>query len=242
MSRSPTETGRPYHVSYDAALVEEAVLRAEGRLTVDERGAFRAERDGIYGDADPDQRELRFEELHGRWFQWLGLDRPLHRALAEQPELPHRSRACRVLRATTRRDEMADLAQEAGSDVPSIVLRLRPDSLIEDGGPVALLRDELAHVGDMLEPGFGYRRELPSSAQGPGGDRLRARYRAVWDATIAGRLFRRGLFDRGACDARLASFVHAFTTLGARAETAFAAWFSCARPTHAEITAFALDP
>jgi hypothetical protein len=242
MSRSHTEAEPPYRVAYDAALVEEAVLRAEGRLTAEERGAFRAERDRIYGDADADQRELRFEELHGRWFQWLGLDRPLHRALSEQPELMRGSRACRVLRARARREETADLAEEPGSEGPSIVVRLCPESLLDPDRLAALLRDELAHVADLLDPDFGYRRDLPPAAQGPRGDRLRARYRAVWDATVTGRLSRRGLADPSARDQRLAAFVHAFAAGEARAAAAFDGWFSCPRPTHAAILAFALDP
>jgi TorA maturation chaperone TorD len=240
MSGSPERAEPRYPVSYEAALVEEAVLRAETRLKGEERRTFRSERDRIYQDPDPDQRELRFEELHGRWFQWLGLDRPLHRALSEEPELLRRSRACRVLRATARREEMADLADEAGCGVPSIVLRLRPESLLDDGRLRALLRDELAHVADLLDPAFGYRRE-PSPAEGAGGD-WRARYRAAWDATVAGRLSRRGLLDPAACESRRGAFLQKFAMLGPRAEEAFTAWFSSVRPTHAAILAFARDP
>jgi hypothetical protein len=91
------ETASAFRIAYDASLVEETVLQAEGRLGKTEAAAFRGERNRIYGAEDPDEREARFEELHGRVFLRLGLDRPLHEALAERPQLLHRARGCRVL-------------------------------------------------------------------------------------------------------------------------------------------------
>ena len=96
-----------FRITYDAALVEESVLLAERRLSVAEAATFRAERDRIYDVDEPDEREARFEELHGRFFLQLGLDRPLHEVLAERPELLLRTRRCRVLPAVSRQEEMA---------------------------------------------------------------------------------------------------------------------------------------
>ena len=128
LSESPPIVPSSYKVMYDASLVEEAVLRAEPRLPGPRRSVFRGERDRLYDVADPDEREARFEELHGRWFIQLGLDRPLHRTLAEQPMLLQRSRCCRVLRAVSGKDEMADVMVEAGTEAETtLVVRLRPE-------------------------------------------------------------------------------------------------------------------
>jgi hypothetical protein len=57
-----------------------------------------------------------------------------------------------------------------------------------------LLRHELMHVADMLDPAFGYERSLPTSDDGPSADNIvRDRYRVLWDVTIDGRLARAGL-------------------------------------------------
>lgn len=226
-------------ISFDASLAEEAVLLAEPGLSDAEREAFRSERDRIYDASEPEERDARFEELHGRWFVRLGLDRPLYEALAERPELLGGGRSCRVLRAATRQQELADLCLETGHSEPTIVLRLRPETLLGARALLELLRRELSYVADMLDPGFGYRPELEASNLGAAHDRLlRERYRVVWDATIDGRLVRRGWLPSGVADSRRAEFVRAFASLGDEASAAFASWFERQRPTHAEIAAF----
>lgn len=230
-----------YAVSYDARLVEESVLRAETRLAAPERAAFRSERDRLYEVGPAEEREARFEELHGRWFIQLGLDGPLHRALKEQPALQERTRACRVLRARGRADQAADLANEAGSQVPTLLIHLCSESLLDGTGLERFLRRELAHAGDMLDPAFGYRRELP--AHDPVlGTLLRQRYRVVWDASIDGRLVRRGLLEGSVRDARFAEFAQTFPMLGPRAESTFTAWFEGENTTHGAIVDFVLGP
>jgi hypothetical protein len=228
-------------VSYEAVLVEEAVLRAEGGLGAAERAAFRRERDRLYAVADADEREARFEELHGRWFTRLGLDRPLHTALGERPEITLAVAACRVGRAPSRREETADLLGAPG-EPPTLLVGLRPESL-SDPGLVHHLRHELGHVADMLDPAFGYERSLPGT---PGGaafeNLLRERYRAVWCASLDGRAARRGHAAGGALAKRRAEFARAFPMLGPEADEALQLWFAEPRPTHAAIVAFILSP
>ena len=128
----------------------------------------------------------------------------------------------------------------------------------------ALLRHELTHVGDMLDPAFGYERALPPSDVGPSGDNiLRDRYRVLWDVTIDGRLARAS-HDRcsvrlpfggpqgrqpdraGHADAtrtaRWQEFTATFPMLGDRSGAAFDDWFDRIRPTHAALAAFAQAP
>ena len=230
-------------VSYDAALVEEAVLRAEGLLDASQRAAFRFERDRLYEVRDAEERGARFEELHGRWFLFLGLDRPLHQALSERPVLLQETGVCRVLRASSITEELADLFGPPvadGPSTPTLVVRLCPESLLD--GPLLLqrLRHELGHVADMLDPEFGYERELPSSGGDPAADGLlRQRYHAAWDATIDGRLCRRGLLPATAREACRRMFARAFAALGAGAPEVFQRFFDDPRPTHAAIMAVA---
>lgn len=236
-----------YRVTYDAALVEEAVLLAERHLRAADAATFRAERDRVYGVHDPDEREARFEALHGRWFIQLGLDRPLHEVLGEFPELLERTRGCRVLPAICPRDEMADVRAEVGApaaaSLPTIVARLRPQLLLDQEAARELLRSELLHVADMLDPAFGYRNELPSVELDPAVLSLhRERYRVLWDTTIDGRLRRGGRLGAKARAARLAEFARAFPMLSEGAETAFAPWFDGPRPSHAAMVAFIQEP
>lgn len=234
-----------FRIDYDAVLVEEAVLLAERTLERSDRVRFRAERDRVYEAAPGDQREVRFEEMHGRWFLRLGLDRPLHHAFSAQPDLMLRTWSCRVGPARSGREEMADL-REAGSEPvcrASILIRLRPESFLDPERLATFLDHELQHVADMTDPAFGYRTELPASDAGPAHENLlRDRYRAVWDATIDGRLFRRGLLAEASPEACRAEFARAFPMLETRTEEHFRRWFDDPGPTHGAIAAFVLDP
>jgi hypothetical protein len=235
-----------FHVTYDAGLVEASVLLAERRLSTADAATFRAERDRIYDADEPDEREARFEELHGRFFLQLGLDRPLHEALAYRPEFLLRTRGCRVLPAFSRQEETADLRAEVdvpAERTPTIVVRLRPQALLDHEALRTLLHRELLHVADMLDPAFGYIRELPSVETDPAAvNLLLERYRVVWDATIDGRLYREGRLGTWARAARLAEFRGTFPMLKERAETSFAPWFDGPRPSHAAIVAFIQEP
>ena len=242
----PAGLAKEFRIAYDAVLVEESVLLAERRLSPAEAATFRAERDRIYDVGDPDEREARFEELHGRFFIQLGLDRPLHEVLTDRPELLLHARGCRVLPAISRQEEMADVRVEVGAPAgvpPTIVVRLRPQSLLDQGALPTLLRRELLHVADMLDPAFGYLRELPGIDTDPAMmNLLRERYRVLWDVTIDGRLCRGGLLGTRARAARLSEFARTFPMLGESAELAFAPWFEGPRPTHGAIVAFIQEP
>lgn len=246
---APPPPARPpaaFPTTYDAGLVEESVLLAESGLPPAEAAAFRAERDRIYEVDEPDEREARFEALHGRFFLRLGLDRPLQEALAERRALLVRSRGCRVLRAVSRTEEAADVRRELDADpaaAPTIVIHLRPQSLLDPAALHTLLRRELLHVADMLDPAFGYVRELPGADPDPAASHLlRDRYRVVWDASIDGRLSREGFLGPEARADRRRDFTRAFRMLRERAEAAFARWFDGPLPTHATILAFVREP
>ncbi len=232
-------------IDYDAGLVEAAVLLAEHGLSRAETARFRSELDRIYECADEDEREARFEEFHGRFFIELGLDRPLHAVLAEYPDSLRRASGCHVLRAVAARDEGADLRDQLspesppGRPMPVLVFRLRPESLLDPGRLASFLRHELQHVADMLDPAFGYERELPVQGADPARTNLlRERYRLVWDATIDGRLAARHGIEVKLCEGRRSAFVRAFPALGDGAERALERWLGEPSPTHAAILEF----
>lgn len=233
----------PY-VRIDPGLLEEATFLAL-------RGCadllpFDRERVRLYAIADPEERERRFRALHAAWFARLGLDAPLRHALGEQPSIPARTRACLVARAWRPRDEGADLHvadNPAERGAVTLVVRLQPESFAEPGRLLVLLRHELQHVADILDPRFGYEPGIPSDDSDPARRRLVLdRYAVLWDITVDGRLSRRGRAADGAEAARRREFESAFPVLGARAGEAFARFFAEEAPTHKALAAFARDP
>ncbi|MBI2833095.1 MAG: hypothetical protein HYX76_01540, partial [Acidobacteria bacterium] len=88
-----------------------------------------------------------------------------------------------------------------------------------------------------------YRRSLPPSEAGAAYDHLlRNRYRAVWDATIDGRLVRAGLRPASVREERLLDFRRAFPGLAERASQEFSRWFDAPRATHDQIVEFITAP
>lgn len=235
-------------IMYASDLVEEAVLLAERTAPAVEVRAFRCQRDRIYAVTDEEAREARFQSLHLQWFARLELNRVIEHVVSERTDVIQRVSHGRVRRALTRKDEGADLVDEmtpggAGSGIPTLVLRLRPTTLLEPDFLAPLLHHELTHVADMLDPAFGYERALPASEDGPSADNiLRERYRVVWDTTIDGRLARAGLGSGSARAARWQEFAAAFAMLGDRRGSAFERWFNETQPRHTEILAFATAP
>ena len=256
-----------FRVHYDLGLVEESVLCAVRARPRGGQATFHRERDLLYEVADPDQREIQFERFHRRWFLSLRLNAPLDRALAELPSLVGTTAGCWVLRVASRKDEMADLVRRptdgssvgptaaapeplafprssrAEKDDPAIVVRLCPETLLDPDGLLGLLRHELMHLTDMLDPRFGYQQELYASEAGPSYDNLvRERYRIVWAATIDGRLARQNLLPSSGREQRLREFARAFPMLADAIELEFGRWFDARDPNHHQILAFAQDP
>jgi hypothetical protein len=115
-------------------------------------------------------------------------------------------------------------------------------TILDDQITRALLRHEMMHVRDMLDPAFGYERSLPSDTGALTETTLRDRYRVLWDVTIDGRLALAGHPSDRARVQRLREFEAAFPMLGGDAPVAFDAWFGRRRPTHDELLAFARTP
>lgn len=226
-------------VEYEARLVEAAVLAAlssgaDGR-------SFRAERDPLYEIPDAEAREAAFKTFHARWFVRLHLDRPFRETLAERPEIAARCGRCLVARAAAARDESADLLV-APDRHPTVLIQVTPETVAAPARLRPLLRHHLLHVGDMLDPGFGYEPRLGAPPRGDGQDHLlRDRYRVLWDTWVDGRLRRLGHAPPSVRAERLRDFARAFPELEGETPAAFERFFGAPECTHAELLRFAQE-
>ena len=232
-------------LEFEPLLIEEAVCRALRGHPLEWR--FRIERDPIYAVVDAEQRERAFQRVHLAWFQRLGLDRAVSLLLAEQREAFAQVERILVLAAASARAEGAELfvQTESRSGCPRrrLVLRLRPETLCDPQRSRWLLRHELLHIADMLDPAFGYAPRLPEDCSLPAYARLlRDRYRVLWDTTIDGRLARRGWANPEARAQRAFEFRAVFPMLGERLAEVFDAWFDGERPSHGQLVDFARAP
>ena len=230
----------PEFIRYEPRFIEDVLfyaLRGHAR----ER-EFQRERNRLYGIADPDERESGFQKLDQEWFTRLELGAPVDRAIGEQPLVSERLTHCLVARAPGRKEECAELFVNPEKTATACIF-LQPQSLLNAAALLALLRHELLHIADMLDPAFGYEPTLPAAEGGPTHDRLLAeRYRILWDATIDGRLARRGWAPESARGEHLAEFSRAFSMLGDDTERIFSRFFNSESPAHAELAAFAYNP
>jgi hypothetical protein len=245
-------------VEFHPRLIEETVWNAvRGR---GDAGLFHRERETIYREPDPEARDHDFSRLCLAWFERLDLEKPIARALADVAHGLDAGRglvtagglatagglnaARRILfvPATSAKREAAELFVTAGGEF-TVVVALRPETLADGAAALTLLRGELLHVADMLDPAFGYEPRLPAQPAGPAHDRrLQDRYRVLWDCSIDGRLARLGHVPPVSRDARLREFQRAFACLGECAEPCFERLHSGPRPRHRELVALAADP
>ncbi len=239
--------GEGFQLGYDPRLVEGAVLLAI-REHPQERD-LRGHLDRIYELQDAEDREAAFQAFHAEWFARLGLGTPIELAFEERPQLSASTRGCVVAPAMTRKEEGTDLfvaQQDDGGDGTqrrSIGIQLRPESFLDPDFLLGLLRHEFLHIADMLDPAFGYQPALTQPDGGPMPKRLlQERYRALWDATIDGRLVREGRAQVRWREHRLRDFAQAFPMLGEQTEEAFARFFDTPFHTHFQLLSFAHSP
>jgi hypothetical protein len=235
---------RAVKVDLELSLVEEAVWLA---LRDEAADAFHVQREALYEIADAEDRDRAFSQLSLAWFGRLGLRRLLETVLAERPRIAQAVALCTVSRATRAREEGAELYVQPHPKGPApedrrLHIRLRPETLVDAPAARSLLRSELLHVADMLDPAFGYEPRLSPSDAGPTHDRLLLeRYGALWSTTVAGRLVRAGMLPPTARGAALSRFASAFPAL-AGSESPFERFFCRERPTHVELVEFAQAP
>jgi hypothetical protein len=224
-------------IEFHPRLVEEAVWWAiRGHAG---ESAFHAQREAIYGEPDPEAREAAFARLGARWFRRLGLDGPVHQALAERPDVLAAARRVRCDPAMRGSQEGAEVYVAEPSE-RTVLIRVRPGTLLDRSAALELLRRELLHVADLLDPDFQYDRSSPPRALGPGqAGLLRERYRALWNASVDGRLLGEGKLRGEGLGPGREEFRRAFAFLGPEADALYDRVLSGLRPTHPELCALA---
>jgi len=242
---NPMEAGRfPLPVELDPSLVEEAVLLA---LRGQPGNRYWRAREEAYALREEEEREAAFRRLARGEFEALDLGAPLRQALAEEPLVTQKVARCRAVRTPSGREEGAELfvRSDAGPEARSertLAVFLRPASFSRPGELLMLLRHELVHVRDMVDPRFGDDPSLPSVDGGPMRVKLALqRYRVLWDTVIDGRLFGSGRAGPRAREVRRAEFAAAFGTLG-KSDQEFERWFGMSAPTHQGLLEYALEP
>ncbi len=189
----------------DGQLVENAVFRAmqarEKDCRAAEHAAYRRRIDAVYDEdahtgTGTDARDAALRRLHGQMFDELGFHDVLQEVTDAVPLLQEGVELVSIETAERRSAEGAELFVRAddaehGAVVRTLVIRLCPESFGDLDRLRARLTRELQHVADMLDPGFGYRPDLGTSAATAAQRNLiRDRYAVLWDVSIEGRLAR----------------------------------------------------
>jgi hypothetical protein len=169
---------------FEPRLMEDAVGASLARQPM-LAARYRADVEVLYDDVPLDEREPAFARLHATWFESLELDRPLRAIFKEFPVIVAAALEVVVAQADRRRDEGAVLAPRT----MRLGLRLTPARFTNSDALSCLMRHELTHVGDMLDPEFGYPDRPPNGATA-GENLIRDRYRLLWDLSVDGRLAR----------------------------------------------------
>ncbi len=180
-------------IEYEQSLVETAVflaVRRDERLECELHQAV----DPLYKIPDEELRQREFVPVFRDFFTKLRFDRLISGLLAERPLIGELVDRCVVREAARRKAQSAELlvqsdkvGEERGGQ--TLVIQLCPQSFIETGRFITLMRRELLHVADMLDERFAYLRETFSGE--PSRQNLqRDRYRVLWDIYVEGRLER----------------------------------------------------
>lgn len=238
------ERGGRSYVQCDPQLIEMAVHAAVRGAVMEFE--YQDAREACYESADSEARERAFVALNQEWFARLRLADPILKAIEEYPDVSARTARCILAPAYRARDECAELYGHTPipyTDKPTLVIRLRPESFNRPDEITGLLRHELMHISDMLDPAFGYD---PSPQQFLHDDGvptvLRDRYRVLWDTYIDGRLVQEGRGAGIAYERRSAEFCLVFKVLEPFIIAAFDKVFGAAELSHRHLLELSRNP
>ncbi|MCC6793662.1 MAG: hypothetical protein IT366_00980 [Candidatus Hydrogenedentes bacterium] len=237
------DSGSSY-VQCDPQLVEMAVLAVVRGAPMERE--YQDAREACYEIEDTEARECAFAALNQEWFTRLRLAAPVLNALKDCPNVSARTARCILAPSFCARDECAELyghASNPSAGQPTLTIRLRPESFARSDYVTRLLRHELMHISDMLEPAFGYD---PSAAQFLTSDGvptvIRDRYRVLWDTYIDGRLHHEGHRAGSSHEQRRTEFCLVFRMLESLAIAAFDTVFAATALTHRQLIDFSRHP
>ena len=195
---------------------------------------YRRRLDAIY-DLTEEERGEAFATAYGTLFEEYQLGKQLNPLLAEFPTLQNLEEVL-VFQAVSLREESAELSQ----DQTKMGIKLRVERFREPEQLKPLLRHELMHVSDMLDPGFGYRYEPSERIQE---HLVPRRYQVLWDIYIDGRLERRGVEETTSREERQREFERLFSFLPRRQRaTAFREIWNAQEMTHTQLLEMAEEP
>ena len=235
------------HIRYDDDFVESAVLLcAAGRRHAQpalQIRRFQAARERLYSILDPDDRNAAFFKLHLEWFREWGLEKRIVDVLTEFPLFPAALNVLAFRKARDRKDEAAELYANAETG-RNVVVAMRTERFEKDEAVASFLRREMMHVNDMIDPNFGYSRELRARGLNPAQERIvRERYRLLWDVTIDGRLSRANPASNTAREQHQKFFDRAYSFWPEeKRRTVFEELWTNPNPRHDHLLALASDP
>ncbi len=227
-------------VSYAPELIENVIMGEIGRrealgdATLRELYHRRAE--PLYDFVEEKRGEM-FNKLHTKFFSELGFDKMMRGILSGFPRLK-KIRRVSIVRSDL--EEEADLAMEEGMP-KTILIKLRPESFLDQARLSKTLRHELMHVSDMLDDAFDYGvHRFGSTAEETV---VKDKYRLLWDIYIDSRLVRRGIEAPDALEARFAEFERLYQKIPEQhRRRVFEALWGTEKMTHGELLELAWEP
>ena len=224
-------------LSFNDALCE-AVVESEFQYKVSNddfrlTASFRKQVDAIYAEVPPRKREASFFVLYRRYFAELGYPARVKKILAEFDDEGDLPSECYFARTFRDEEESAQLSEDGSR----LGVQIKVETLRDPERCAYLLRHELTHILDILDPAFEYDTSRPLSEVSPSEESLfRDRYRTLWDLSVDGRLQRKGFLSQDLRERRSAEFQTLFPNLdGQAAEQVFTALWSGPRPSNTDL-------
>lgn len=234
------------NIEYEQSLVETAVflsVREDERLECELHGAV----DQLYEIQDEELRQREFVPVFREFFTKLGLDRLIAELLAERRLVTALVNRCVVRDAPRKKAQSAELLVQVSNRGKhrvrrTLVIQICPQSFLDTGRFIVLMRRELRHVADMLDERFGYVREVFSGV--PSQQNLqRDRYRVLWDIYVEGRLERERFGVKGEKERLKRAFARVFATIAVETGgSVFDRIFEAPSLTHRDFMDWAHDP
>lgn len=182
-------------MEFDPAFVEEAVfliLKWEEKAGND--GLVKTFHDGknqIYETVFGETREEGFRTFYKVWFSKLGLGVIFERIVGEFPLLAGSEILVFVKRVFRQKDEGSELYVE--DCAKTVLIGLQVIRILDRPFLEGMLRHELVHISDMLDPEFEYSPgPVLGGACGTENDLIRDRFSVLWNLYVSSRIQRKG--------------------------------------------------
>jgi len=185
------EIKTPSRIKFDPSFVEEAVFLTvkskEDAGEVSLSRNFHHKKNQIYESISLEKQNDFFGKLNHRFFSELGLSQFFDDILNEFPFIQAAAPSIIFKRVWSTKQEGAELYIEGQHRM--LVIRLQVGRVLNLSYLESLLRFELMHISDMLDPSFQYSPNPDLGGVGKIEDELvRDRFRLLWNFYISSRL------------------------------------------------------